>query len=116
MRLHISQVFYSSSQKGAFSSLCRIFQKIVQKKKIRLVSQSVVHFSSGPVFNTSHRESIFSCAFDGEVKNGSAKPNCASNRKTTGKIVFCCLSPQWDLQPAFIFNVFLSKVFAMKLL
>lgn len=88
MRLHMSQVFYSSSQNGAFSSLCGICQKIVQKKKIRLVSQSVMHFSFGPVFNTSHRESIFSCAFDGEVKTDAQNQIARPIEKQLGKLFF----------------------------
>ena len=59
-----------------------------------LVSQSDVYIGFGPVFNKSHQECSSSCALDGEVRNGHAKPECASDRETTGKIVFCSLLPQ----------------------
>ena len=105
----MSPVFYSSPQNGAFSSSCPIFQKIVQskkKKKIQLFLDRTCTFVLAPVFNTSHREWSFSCALDGQVKNWRAEPKGTSDRETAGKIVFCSLLPQKDLQAAFIFNFY----------
>ena len=47
-----------------------------------------------PVFNMSYPERTFTCALNEQVKNRRAKPKCASDRETFGKIVFCSLLPK----------------------
>ena len=36
------------------------------------------------------------------MQNRRSKPNCASDRETTGNISFCFLLPKWDLRFSFL--------------
>ena len=88
MRLHISQVFYSSSQKGAFSSLCRIFQKIVQKKKFGLFLNRLCTLVLDP-FLTRPIERAFSVVHSmGKWKTDAQNQIARPIEKQLGKLFF----------------------------